>query len=102
ARLLRVMLAPGHAPRDELVAWMTLVARHTRSSGAPALAMPPGRSTPTTVVVGEHDVFLPPRRLRPAVRRAVGVELGVVPDAGHLVAEEYPDRLAALVDEVPG
>lgn len=38
ARLLRAMLAPGHPPREELVNWMTLVARHVRSSGVSSLA----------------------------------------------------------------
>ncbi|MFI9297083.1 alpha/beta fold hydrolase [Streptomyces gardneri] len=79
---------------------MTLVARHARSSGAPGLAHVPSRSVPRRVVTGEHDVFLPPRRLRPAVRRTLGVELGVVAGAGHLVIEERPDRIADLVGHV--
>ncbi|MFF8379319.1 alpha/beta fold hydrolase [Streptomyces sp. NPDC015661] len=98
ARLLRAMLAPGREPRAELVEWMTLVARHARSSGAPGLAGRGARKVPVAAVTGEHDVFLPPERLRPAVRaRLGGVELGVVADAGHLVVEEFPERVAALV-----
>jgi hypothetical protein len=31
-RLLQLMLADGHTPSPALVQWMTLVARHTRSS----------------------------------------------------------------------
>ncbi|MGW8763055.1 alpha/beta fold hydrolase [Streptomyces sp. NPDC055815] len=101
ARLLRTMLAPGHEPRAELVEWMTLVARHARSSGAPGLADPGARKVPVTAVTGERDVFLPPERLRPAVRARLGegAELGVVPDAGHLVVEEFPERIAALVSQ---
>ncbi|WP_371637666.1 alpha/beta hydrolase [Streptomyces zaomyceticus] len=76
------------SPRPALVDWMTFVARHARSSGAPALARVPSRSVPRRVVTGEHDVFLPPRRLRAAVHRTLGVELGVVEGAGHLVIEE--------------
>ncbi|MFE0700769.1 alpha/beta fold hydrolase [Streptomyces sp. NPDC058872] len=98
SRLLRTMLAPGHPPRDELVDWMTLVARHSRSSGAPGAAPLSVRSIPRLVVTGEHDVFLPPRRLAPAVRGALGAELGVVPEAGHLVVEERPEYLASLLD----
>jgi pimeloyl-ACP methyl ester carboxylesterase len=98
ARLLRAMLAPGHPPREELVSWMTLVARHSRSSGAPGAATLPARSIPRLVVTGEHDVFLPPRRLGPAVRGSLGTELGVVPEAGHLVVEERPEHIATLLE----
>jgi pimeloyl-ACP methyl ester carboxylesterase len=101
ARLLRAMLAPGHTPREELVNWMTLVARHSRSSGAPGAAALPTRSIPRLVVTGEHDVFLPPRRLGPAARGTLGAELGVVSEAGHLVVEERPEYLATLL-ESPG
>ncbi|WP_329403392.1 alpha/beta hydrolase [Streptomyces virginiae] len=101
ARLLRAMLAPGHPPREELVNWMTLVARHSRSSGAPGAATLPTRSMPRLVVTGEHDVFLPPRRLSPAVRGTLGTDLGVVTDAGHLVVEECPEYLSTLL-ESPG
>jgi len=55
---------------------------------------------PTLAVTGDHDVFLPPRRLGSAVRRRLGVELRVIGDAGHLVVEEHAEQLAALVDEV--
>ncbi|CAM5351932.1 hypothetical protein GCM10010299_71960 [Streptomyces tanashiensis] len=97
ARLLRVMLSPGHPPREELVNWMTLVARHSRSSGAPGAATLPARSIPRLVVTGEHDVFL----LGPAVRGTLGAELGVVSEAGHLVVEECPEYLSTLLDS-PG
>ncbi|MFH9730511.1 alpha/beta fold hydrolase [Streptomyces sp. NPDC017260] len=101
ARLLRTMLAPGHPPREELVTWMTLVARHARSSGAPGAATLPARSVPRLVVTGEHDVFLPPRRLAHAVRGTLGAELGVVSGAGHLLVEEQPEYLSTLL-ESPG
>ncbi|MEU6975462.1 alpha/beta hydrolase [Streptomyces sp. NPDC046371] len=100
ARLLRTMYADGGTPRTELVDWMTLVARHARSSGAPGLATVPDRPVPRRVVTGEHDVFLPPRRLEAAVHRRLGVELGVIEGAGHLVIEEEPDLVADLVDLV--
>lgn len=98
ARLLRAMLAPGHPPREELVNWMTLVARHARSSGAPGAATLPAQSVPRLVVTGEHDVFLPPRRLGPAVRSTLGAELGVVSEAGHLAVEERPEYLSTLLE----
>ncbi|WP_354379549.1 alpha/beta hydrolase [Streptomyces sp. PvR034] len=97
ARLLRAMLAPGHQPRGELVEWMTLVARHSRSSGAPGSAELPSRTVARLVATGAHDTFLPPRRLYPVVHATLDTELHVIPDAGHLVVEEHPDRVAALV-----
>ncbi|MFD9434228.1 alpha/beta fold hydrolase [Streptomyces sp. NPDC060002] len=97
ARLLRTMLAPGHPPREELVNWMTLVARHSRSSGAPGTATLPARQIPRLIVTGEHDVFLPPGRIGPAVRSVLGAELHVLAGAGHLVVEEHPEYLSALV-----
>ncbi|MEE6264320.1 alpha/beta hydrolase [Streptomyces diastatochromogenes] len=100
-RLLRAMLAPGRPPRQELVNWMTLVARHSRSSGAPGTATLPARSIPRLVLTGEHDVFLPPRRLGPAVHAALGAELGVISEAGHLLVEERPEYLSTLL-EIPG
>jgi len=98
ARLLSAMLAPGHLARKELVQWMTLVAQHARSTGAPGTVGPPVRSAPRLVVTGRHDVFLPPGRLATAVSVTLGVDLDVVDGAGHLVVEEQPDYLAALVD----
>ncbi|MFJ2598726.1 alpha/beta fold hydrolase [Streptomyces erythrochromogenes] len=97
ARLLRAMLAPGHQPRPELVEWMTQVARHSRSSGAPGTAELPRRRIPRLVATGAHDTFLPPRRLYPVVHSTLDTELHFIPDAGHLVVEEHPDRVAALV-----
>jgi pimeloyl-ACP methyl ester carboxylesterase len=101
ARLLRVMHAPGIQPRPELVEWMTLVARHARSSGDPGAADLPKRTAPRLVVSGERDVFLPPRKLGPAVRRKLGNDLGVIAGAGHLVVEENPEYLAGLVGSGP-
>ncbi|MFG2393504.1 alpha/beta fold hydrolase [Streptomyces lavendulae] len=97
ARLLRAMLAPGSRPRADLVEWMTLVARHCRSSGAPGTAELPSRTVPRLVATGAHDTFLPPRRLYPVVQATLDTELHVIPDAGHLVVEEHPGQVAALV-----
>ncbi|MFB7268322.1 alpha/beta fold hydrolase [Streptomyces nojiriensis] len=98
ARFLRAMLAPGHEPGERLVEWMTLAARHSRSGGAPGRAAMPAKPVTRTVFTGEHDVFLPPKRLGAAVTRTLGVELRVLPGAGQLVVEEAPDRPAAPVD----
>jgi pimeloyl-ACP methyl ester carboxylesterase len=96
AKLLRVMLAPEARPRPALVEWMTLVARDSRSSGAPGIVPLPATAVRRLVVTGEHDVFLPPRRLGPAARTRLGVPLRVMPGAGHLVVEERVGQVAAL------
>ncbi|WP_157841258.1 hypothetical protein [Streptomyces sp. NTK 937] len=53
-------------------------------------------------VAGEHDTFLPPRRLGPAVREAFGIDLDVVPRGGHLLVDEAPAYVAALIDHAGG
>jgi pimeloyl-ACP methyl ester carboxylesterase len=98
--LLRTMLAPGHTPRPDLVDWMTLVARHARSSRAPGLATIQPDGTPILAATGRHDVFLPPARLGPAVRKKLSTDVDVLDDAGHLVVDEAPDRIVALVDQL--
>ncbi len=97
ARLLAVMHGPGHGPRPELVDWMTLIARHVRSSADPGGAAVPHGEVERSVVVGQHDVFLPADALAPTVRQTLGVTLGVIASAGHLVIDEYPDEIADLV-----
>lgn len=76
---------------------MTLVSRHVRSSTDPGRVAVAVRGVDRTAVVGEHDLFLPSRALVPAVRRTLGVELGVIASAGHLVIDECADRLVELV-----
>lgn len=98
SRLLRLMLAADHDPRSELIEWMTLVAQYSRSSGAPGSADLPGRPVPRLVLAGEKDVFLPPRRLAPAVLRELNTDLRVIAGAGHLLVDEFPEYLAALVN----
>ncbi|QUH03460.1 alpha/beta hydrolase [Saccharopolyspora erythraea] len=96
ARLLRVMHGPGREPRPALVDWMALLAEHVRPSLDPGVVPAPPDAVPRTVVVGEHDVFLPRRVLAPAAREILGVEPETVPSAGHLVVDEFPERLAAI------
>ncbi|MFB7300914.1 alpha/beta fold hydrolase [Streptomyces rubiginosohelvolus] len=104
AALLRRMAAPGRGdPPDELSAWMYLVARHCRTSLAP-LPLPSSlldqrRSVPTLVVAGRFDPFLPPRTLGPAARRRLGAEFRVIEGAGHLLLDEAPVEVSALVEE---
>ena len=72
----RTTLAPPPLPVD-------LLARRARQ--------------PCVVGVGEHDRFLPPRRLLLAVRHSMGLEVRVLAGAGHLTV---PAGLPAVVDPV--
>lgn len=102
AGLLRMMMAPGGEPDDELVEWMALVGRHVRSSMAPpalddaALARLEGVGI--DILCGEHDVFLPPEKLRVAASRRLGnASFGVVRAAGHLLPHERPGPIVDLL-----
>ncbi|MEU6645229.1 alpha/beta hydrolase [Saccharomonospora sp. NPDC046836] len=96
AHLLRLLHGAGHAPRPELVEWMTLVARHVRSTRDPGHAAVAAQDIERTVVVGADDVFLPAHALAPVVLRTLCVPLDVMASAGHLIVDEFPDRLAEL------
>ena len=98
------MSGPGHSPTPALVAWLALIARTCRTTGAPA-AHPDGvvsrwRGRDLRVAVGSHDVFFPAHRLRTACLGALGTEPEVVAGAGHLLVEEEPARVTALVEEL--
>ncbi|MDX2757140.1 alpha/beta fold hydrolase [Streptomyces europaeiscabiei] len=104
ARVLRRMVAPGGRVPDELAEWMALVARCCHSSLAPP-PLPPRllaarRSVPCLVATGRHDVFLPPHRVAPAAQRHLGTTLHVLDDSGHLLLDEAPDKIVALVESV--
>ncbi|MFF0152460.1 alpha/beta fold hydrolase [Micromonospora sp. NPDC005203] len=96
-RLLRILSAPGRAPRADLVEWMTLVARHARPVSSDDLVRPLTRTMPVVVASGDQDVFLPPNRLRSGAQQRLHVDLDIIFAAGHLVTDEHPDQLAALV-----
>ncbi|WP_336204898.1 alpha/beta fold hydrolase [Nonomuraea sp. LPB2021202275-12-8] len=104
AALLRRFVAPDSTPPATLIDWYTLVARHCRSSLAPPALRPETlqrcRSVPCLVATGEHDAFLPPRRLRPAAQRHLATSLRVIPATGHLVTDEQPQQITALLDEI--
>jgi len=105
-RLLQLMLADGHMPSPALVQWMTLVARHIRSSLAPAPAARRGAAALGKArgggdgATGTEDIFLPPDRLGPAVARQLRANLAVIPNAGRLVPEEQPTAVLSLVNDL--
>jgi pimeloyl-ACP methyl ester carboxylesterase len=98
--LLALMSAPGSHPDPDLVSWLTLVARDTRSTGAPGplptTVLERWRDRPVHVLIGEHDRFFPPQHVGPpAARLHASVE--VLHGLGHLAVEEAPERVAAAV-----
>jgi pimeloyl-ACP methyl ester carboxylesterase len=98
--LLGLMRGPGADPDPALVSWLSLVARDTRSTGAPgplpATTLDRWRDRPVRVLVGEHDCFFPPSRVAPPAVR-VGASVEVLPGLGHLAVEEDPELVARLV-----
>lgn len=76
-----------------MIDWMTLLAKHVRTSTDPGTAPIASRNVDRQVIIGAHDVFLPPRTLAVAVRSAFGIEPEVLAAAGHLLTEEHPARL---------
>lgn len=103
-RMLRLFVAPGEDPPETEVEWMSLMATCCHSTLAPPplpaelLARRAGR--PCVIGVGEHDRFLPPERLAPAVRRTMGLGLRVFPHMGHLTTPDHLDNVVSLVAEV--
>ncbi len=101
ARLLAEMHARSRTPSPEHVEWMTLVARHVTTTLAPSplprTSLDRWRDRPRAVLCGEQDCFLPARPLAVAARAKLDVDLQVVADAGHLLPEEQPQRVADAV-----
>ncbi|WKX13893.1 alpha/beta fold hydrolase [Streptomyces sp. NL15-2K] len=104
ARVLGHMVAPGGGVPDELAEWMALVARCCRSSLAPpplpSALLAERRSVPCLVATGRHDVFLPPRRVRPVAQRHLDTSLHVLDGSGHLLLDEAPDDVIRLVAQI--
>jgi pimeloyl-ACP methyl ester carboxylesterase len=56
--------------------------------------------SPTAVVWGEHDPFLPPSVGRRLCDSIPGATLEVLPDVRHFTPEEAPEKVAAVVSEL--
>jgi pimeloyl-ACP methyl ester carboxylesterase len=54
-------------------------------------------TTPTLVIWGEADPWLPVARAAELAQRIPGARLELLPSAGHLVQEDRPDELARLL-----
>ena len=103
-RMLRLFVGPGEEPPRTEVEWMALMAACCRTTLSPpplpAELLARRAELPCAVGVGEHDRFLPPRRLAPAVRRTMALDLRVFPGAGHLTTPAHLDEVVTLIAEV--
>ena len=83
---------------------MTLMATCCRTTLAPpplpAELLARRAQRPCVVGVVEHDRFLPPRRLAPAVRRTMNLDVRVFPGVGHLTTPADLDEVVSLVAQV--
>ncbi len=105
--LLRYMSGQtrGMAGADHRLAeWMTLVARHSRTSLAPPPVPKPivrrWAGTPVVVATGAEDRFYPPARIGRPARALLGTDVVAVPGLGHLGPHEDPTLLPALLDRL--
>jgi pimeloyl-ACP methyl ester carboxylesterase len=100
-RMLKLFVGPGEDPPETEVAWMTLLARCCRTTLAPpplpADVLARRADRPCVVGVGEFDRFLPPRRLAPALRRTMALDLRVISGMGHLTTPGHLDDVVSLV-----
>lgn len=102
--LLLLMSGPGAHHDPALVSWMTLVARETRTTGAPGplpdAILSRWSRTHVRVVVGEHDCFFAAERVRQAsTRLGGGATVEVLDGVGHLSVEEAPGSVARIATE---
>ena len=102
-RLVDLMAGSSCAELESLVDWLTLVARCTRTTGAPG-PLPAGmldrwQDRNIRVLVGERDAFFTPAVLAEPARR-LGATLNVAPQAGHLLTDQRPDLVVTAVSEV--
>ena len=65
----------------------------------PLIADLPRLAIPVTLALGLRDRAVPPAETRAAARRIPQARIVEYPDLGHLMHEEAPDRIAALIRE---
>ncbi|TDV44240.1 alpha/beta hydrolase family protein [Actinophytocola oryzae] len=103
-RMIRLFVAPGTEPPETEVEWMALMATCCRTTLAPpplpARLLARRTETPCVIGVGEHDRFLPPRRLAPAVHRTMDLDLRVFAGVGHLTTPADLADVVSLIAEV--
>ena len=104
--LARVVWSPA-TPRDVVERWGTLAFTADqpttladfraveRYDGAPAA---PRVRAPTLVLGGEDDLMTPPKLTRELASCVAGARAVVVPEAGHMIVQEQPERFFAELD----
>jgi len=55
-------------------------------------------SAPTLIVWGKKDQWLPVSHAEKLQKRVPGSELSLIPEAGHFVSVDAPQRVASLID----
>ncbi|AFR51076.1 alpha/beta fold hydrolase [Gordonia sp. KTR9] len=98
--LLRHLTAPTTSVNSSLISWMTLVAECCHTTLAPPPLTTISTAPPTLVASGDQDVFLPLRRVGPAVRTRLHTDVRVLRDAGHLATHDQPRQIARLLAEL--
>jgi pimeloyl-ACP methyl ester carboxylesterase len=101
ARLLTRMSGHGQGAGPELVEWMTLVGRSTRTGRSPAplpgAVLEGWRTTPVAVLAGNEDPFFPPAALAHRARLWRHGDFHDVPGCGHLLPYESPETVVDAV-----
>ena len=101
-RLVDFMTGPERPFADAtLVAWTTLVARRTRTSGAPGRApdavLHRWRGRSVHVLLGDRDCFFDADAQTRAATADLGASTLLVPGGGHLLVDQVPDVVARAV-----
>ncbi|HEX2171597.1 MAG TPA: alpha/beta hydrolase [Dehalococcoidia bacterium] len=86
-------IAGLNPPRDRRQIFALLRAIHTATADQVA-----GFTIPTLLIVGGEDASIRPDAIIAASRLIPGARLEVVPEAGHSLYFQYPDRFNQLVD----
>ena len=97
-------LMSAHEIDPKMAEWMTLVGKHVWSSLAPPpLPQQELKAIRASILLlsGAQDVFLPANRLvQKATKLFPDIHTHIVPDAGHLLPDELPDRVMGYVREL--
>lgn len=103
AAFLRLTAAPGWSPSDHVLEAFERFFRHVavlRLGAQPVFSDEQLRriTAPLLILEGEHERLFSPRRAVARARALIpGVRAEIVPGVGHLMTEERPDIINALI-----
>ena len=101
-KLVQRLVAPVALVPDDTVRWFELVAVHAHPVATPAplgddvLARWSPRANDVRILAGAHDPRFPPDRLA-AIAGTHGLATTIVQGAGHLIPDERPEAIAAVL-----